>query len=338
MNIADFVKKAGKVSFHDFMEHALYCPEDGYYGSGKVRIGGEKMDFVTHPTLASPFFGQGLVRQLYKMWLKLRRPSEFDLVEIGGGFGILARDILSESKRLYPNFYNAIKYLMVEISPALVEKQKESLKNFQGKADYFQGSVLDFKRKIMGVVLSNELIDSMPIHRIVHKDGDFKEVYVSHKGGEFVEELDELSLDQILSYIGNIGMEFLENQQLCVNLKGLLFLERISQNLEKGFIITFDYGDSVEALYGEDLSHIRVGKERFVGTHPYTHASSADITSDVDFSGLIKAGQELGLKKTFYGSEFDFFKKWLADEADAAEGLFEKIIGSNHKVLIQEKV
>ena len=387
MDIRKFVSKAGRVTFRDFMEHALYCPYDGYYGVGKVKIGGPNMDFVTHPVSTSPFFGRGIVRQINQMWIALGRPAKFDLVEIGGGYGVLARDILAESKKLYPKLFSSIKYLMIEISPALIKKQKRQLAHFKddilparggvpachryaqalagrsssvrlgsrksrqvrqgkrlfrdgSKIEYSQGSALDFDRPINGVIISNELLDSMPVHRLIFKGGKIHEIYVAYKDGHFVEELDELSNNDLLEYFTSLGMKLLSGQHLCINLDALRFLEKAAQNLRRGYIISIDYGDLAEILFGDDLSYVRVGKERQVGSYPYREVSEADITSDVDFTSLRRHGRGLGLTEILYLAEHEYFKYWLGDDLDKSQGVeraFEHFIGSNHKVLIHAK-
>jgi SAM-dependent MidA family methyltransferase len=340
MKIIDFIKKAGRVTFRDFMEHALYCPEDGYYGAGKVKIGGSGMDFVTHPVLTSPFFGRGIARQLYQMWNLMGRPKEFNVIEVGGGYGILARDILSESKKFYPDLYKAIKYLMIEISPALIKKQKKQLAHFRTKVQYSQGSVLNFDQSIEGVIISNELLDSMPVHRIVFKDGKFKEICIKYENENFIEEFQDLSRKELVEYLTQLNMRFFSGQHFCVNLDSLRYLEKIAQNLKRGYIITIDYGHLAETLYGDDLSHIRVAKNQQVGTYPYRNVSEADITADVDFTSLRKLGQKLNLKELLFLPEPDYFKFWLGNDLDRKEGIeavFEKIISSDHKVLVQAK-
>jgi SAM-dependent MidA family methyltransferase len=340
MDIRKFIKKARRVSFRDFMEHALYCPEDGYYGAGKVKIGGPNMDFVTHPVLTSPFFGRGIARQINQMWLDLERPAKLDLVEVGGGDGVLARDILSESKKIYPDLFRSINYLMIEISPALIKKQKRMLGHFKDKVTFSQGSVLDFSRSIEGVIISNEVLDSMPVHRLVFKGGKLNEIYVKYDGKGFSEEIDQLSNLDLREYFIALGLRLFADQHLCVNLEALRFLEKAAQNLKRGYIMTIDYGDLAEILFGDDLSHIRVNKERQVGVYPYRDVPEADITSDVDFTSLRKQGARSGLKELLYLPEDEYFKYWLGDDLDKSQGVerfFEQIIGSNHKVLIQAK-
>lgn len=339
MNIRKFIQKLGRVSFRDFMEHALYCPEDGYYGAGKVKIGGVDMDYITHPELTSPYFGRGIVRQINQMWGLMGRPAKFDLVEIGAGNGILARDILNEAKQLYPNLYQAVKFMIIEISPALIKRQKKLISGkYQRKIKWWQGSAVNYNQKIEGVIISNELFDSLPVDRVVFRDNKFYQVCVCYQKGQYQEELSQISAGEIFKYLTSLGMKFFSGQHLCINLDSVRLLGQMAKNLERGYIITIDYGDEAEKLYGNDLSYIKVGKKRQVGTYPYRDISEADITSNVDFTSLIKTGRGLGLADLLYISEQEFFKYWLALDLKKEKGIedpFGHFIGSGYKVLIQ---
>jgi SAM-dependent MidA family methyltransferase len=63
------IESEGPVSFHDFMETALYYPSLGYYNTGKSKIGKEG-DFYTSPIVSS-LFGELIGRQMEEMWMVL---------------------------------------------------------------------------------------------------------------------------------------------------------------------------------------------------------------------------------------------------------------------------
>src|SRR5262245_44155376 len=93
--IINSIRTNGPLSFHDFMDMALYYPGQGYYAAPRDAIG-EGGDFYTSPYL-SPIFGEIVAGQLEEMWMLLdRRP--FTVVECGAGAGLLCRDILQRLK------------------------------------------------------------------------------------------------------------------------------------------------------------------------------------------------------------------------------------------------
>ena len=83
----------GQIPFADFMATALYHPEQGYYASTANQIG-PKGDFVTSPHMGADF-GELIGEQLRELWRHLGKPDRYDLVEMGAGQGLLAKDILS---------------------------------------------------------------------------------------------------------------------------------------------------------------------------------------------------------------------------------------------------
>ena len=81
----------GAISFHDFMETALYHPKHGYYTSRQPL--GREGDYLTSPEVHS-IFGALVAKQLRQCWELMGQPQPFDVVEPGAGTGLLARDIL----------------------------------------------------------------------------------------------------------------------------------------------------------------------------------------------------------------------------------------------------
>src|SRR3546814_1687448 len=59
-------------------------------------------------------------------WLRLGRPAPCQLVELGPGRGTLMVDALRATRQV-PGFHDALQVLMVEISPALRERQRAAL-------------------------------------------------------------------------------------------------------------------------------------------------------------------------------------------------------------------
>src|SRR5438093_13655136 len=88
--LRDRIAAIGPITFAEFMEWALYDPEEGFYARLPV---GEEGHFVTSPHL-SPVFGRLVARQVAEFWELLDRPAPFDVIEVGAGDGTLAHQIL----------------------------------------------------------------------------------------------------------------------------------------------------------------------------------------------------------------------------------------------------
>ena len=106
------------------MEAALYHPQFGYYTThaDAMTRGG---DYVTSPEL-NPVFGSLVAKQIIELWRAVDEPRAFDIVELGGGGGLLARDIIQRATR-ERTFAAALRYRIVELSPALSARQRRTL-------------------------------------------------------------------------------------------------------------------------------------------------------------------------------------------------------------------
>ncbi len=63
-----------------------------------------------------------MARQFEEMWRVLGSPEQIEIVELGPGRGLFARDVLDWSRQKFPNFFRALHYTLVETSEALREK------------------------------------------------------------------------------------------------------------------------------------------------------------------------------------------------------------------------
>jgi len=292
------IEKKGPVPFAQFMEWCLYHPEYGYYHSKETRIGKDG-DYYTDPCV-HPLFGGMVAKQLSQMAEILGREN-FDVVETGGGRGFLCQDILNWAKKKTPDFFNRLRYYLLETSPSLLKEQKERLRPYEeeGKIDWMDPIIFEKeKNRIRGCILSNELVDAFPVHRVVFDHGKLKEVYVTRHNGQLEEVMDEPSDPALLSYFESMGIRLQEGQRAEVNLRALDWMEKVGRFLEKGFVLTIDYGYLAEELYapyrrsGTLLCYYR----HQTSQNPYEHLGEQDITSHVNFTDLIKKGEGVGLR------------------------------------------
>lgn len=165
------IERDGPITFREFMQAALYHPKHGYYSTnaGTMSRGG---DYVTSPEVHS-VFGALVARQLRQLWDVMSRPARFDLVEMGAGTGLLARDVL-RAAAADAEFAAALRYRIVEVSPSLVRAQRRTM----GDAGLSEAQI-DWcdalSPSITGCVLSNELVDAFPVHRVVRQGDDLLE-------------------------------------------------------------------------------------------------------------------------------------------------------------------
>src|SRR3954469_19742916 len=123
--LAARIAEAGPLSFAEFMQAALYHPEHGYYDSGRAAIG-RGGDYFTNISVG-PLFGRLLMRQFAEMWERLGRPAVFTIVEQGAHAGDFAYDVLEGARELEPDFYEALRYTILEALPAQAALQHARL-------------------------------------------------------------------------------------------------------------------------------------------------------------------------------------------------------------------
>lgn len=287
------IQAEGGISFSDFMAMALYHPGLGYYASARDPIGRDA-DYVTSPEL-SPIFGAMLGRQLREMWEAMGSPKRFDLVEVGAGSGVLARDILSWAQRTAADFLAAARYTIVEPHEPAISRQRERLTS-DGLADKVSWSP-DLPSNITGVIFSNELLDAMPVHRVAVESDQLREIYVTSDGSRFTEELRDPA-PEVTAYFETLGLLPGEGCSAEVNLAALDWVRTAAALLTRGFLMTIDYGYEAADLYaswrtdGTLLSFYRQNPS----TDPYARLGRQDLTAHVDFTSIRRAGEDSGLR------------------------------------------
>ncbi len=184
--IADDIRRTGPIPFSRYMELCLYEPELGYYSRPREKFG-KAGDFYTSSDVHA-VFGRLLARQFEEMWRLLDSPSRIDLIELGPGRGLFARDVLDWSAKQFPEFARALQYSLVEQSSHLRMRLQERLAEHMaaGKCAIFDS--LEDAAGQAGesiIVFGNEFFDALPVEVIDHRGA----VRVGVEGERFVESL-----------------------------------------------------------------------------------------------------------------------------------------------------
>ncbi len=287
------IDETGGITFREFMELALYHPVHGYYVTREPM--GRRGDYLTSPEV-HPLFGALVGRQLRELWEVMGRPARFDVIEYGPGTGLLARDILRWASTQDAAFTAAIRYVLIETSDTLRERQRRTLAALglpEGAASWADA----LPEGIEGCVLNNEFLDALPVHRVTVREGRLLEVYVVRDGGGFAEALRPPSTPEIEAYFDRLGLRPGEGCGAEVNLAAVRWMRDVARALRRGFVLTFDYGYPAEELYapwrtqGTLLCFYRHNPS----TDPYARIGRQDITASVDFTTLMRTGEEEGL-------------------------------------------
>jgi len=287
-----------RITFAEYMDLVLYHPEHGYYATEAVNIG-KQGDFITSPHWG-PDFGELLAEQLREIWQILERPRPFTVVEMGAGQGILAANILSYLQGQDEELWQALEYVIIEKSAAMRGEQKQRL-NID-KVSWQTWDEIEAE-SLIGCFFSNELIDALPVHQILVEDKQLKEIYVSCEDGKLVEKTGKVSSHKISQYFELLEIDLLsgvyrEGYRSEVNLAALAWLDAVAKKLQRGYILTIDYGYAAERYYHPNR---REGTLQCYYQHrrhndPYWNIGMQDLTAHINFTALEKQGDLSGLK------------------------------------------
>jgi SAM-dependent MidA family methyltransferase len=290
--IRDEGRRSGPMPFARFMDLVLYDPDGGYYRSHDARPG-RGGDFLTAPEL-HPIFGEMLARAVVQAWERLERPDPFVVVEHGAGEGALATSLL-DAMRDAP-LAGTIRYRPVEVDEGRVRALRDRLET-AGLADRLEGGPSD--APFDGVVLANEVLDALPVHRVRRVDGELRELAVAvGADGAFGEVEIAPSTAALAERLAADGIELVDGQtaEICLALDD--WIARATAPLRRGLVLLIDYGAIAAELY--DPMRRRDGTLRAYVRHqvhddPYRFVGRQDLTAHVDVTAVERAAVAAGL-------------------------------------------
>ncbi len=286
--IAKEISQKGPIPFSRYMELALYAPGLGYYSAGARKFG-EAGDFVTAPEL-SPLFSHCLARQCAQILKQIKTPS---ILEFGAGSGIMALEILKELERQQQLPH---RYYILEVSADLRERQqtlfKEKAPQYLPRLEWLDQLP---KNPIKGVILANEVLDAMPIHKFKIENG-IKEFYVDYKNEQFVWEIKSPSDARLEKAIKQLDINLNEPYESEINLFLPAWIKSLSDSLEQGLVLLIDYGFPRYEYYHPDrtMGTIMCHYRHRAHEDPLILQGIQDITAHVDFTAIAEAAVDAG--------------------------------------------
>lgn len=291
------IEREGRITFRRFMELALYHPQHGYYNSPREKLG-RAGDYLTSPE-AHPLFGQLVAKQLEEMWRLMGTPPQFEVLEVGAGKGTLCRDVLHWAHRNAPSFLQTLVYRLHDRSEDMAQRQRQALAELGAIVERVRWETgAPAEADIEGCVLSNELIDSFPVHRVVMDGGELREIYVTWRDERFREEIGPLSTPDLTAYYDALGLRPGEGCKAEVNLEAIDWTRSTARVLRRGFVLSLDYGYPATELYApwrRDGTLLCFYQHSATGD-PYVRLGRQDMTAHVDLTTLIRVGEEAGLR------------------------------------------
>jgi SAM-dependent MidA family methyltransferase len=299
-----------RITFARFMERALYEPDLGYYRQSADRPT-DAGDFLTAPE-THPIFGWTVARRIEQMWAEMGRPQPFTLLEYGAGSGTLGLSILEGLRRHgSTDLLAAIRYEPVESNPNRLGDLHERFEK-AGLAEILAlpGSPSNGPVPVIGVLLANEFLDALPVHRVVVRDGRLLELFVTWRD-RFVQEAAEPSTPELARRLADDGLDpsgLAEGQvaEICLDLEP--WLDEVGRRLVRGFVLAIDYGYPAADVYGpRRLAGTLLGyRGHRVQEDPFTDPGLTDLTAHVDFTAVGVLAERRGLRSVALTTQSEF--------------------------------
>lgn len=294
----------GALPFARYMELALYAPALGYYVAGARKFGADG-DFVTAPEL-SPLFGRCIARACSDA---LNACGSARVLEFGAGSGAMAADLLGEWERLDTL---PAEYLILEVSPELRARQRQCL---QQRVPHLCARVrwLDAlpEAGFDGVVLANEVLDAMPVHRFRIHAGAIEEQYVVVRDGRLSGEYRPAGAPLVAAVEHlqrDLDAPLAEGYASEISLAHGPWLKSVAACLARALVLLIDYGHGRAEYYhpqrhsGTLMCHYRHRAHE----HAFAWPGLQDITAHVDFTALAEAADAAGLQVAGFTTQAHF--------------------------------
>jgi SAM-dependent MidA family methyltransferase len=282
------IRQRGPIPFSRHMELCLYHRDLGYYSRNTAQFG-KSGDFYTSSDVHA-VFGRLLARQFEEMWRALDSPERIIVKELGPGRGLFAQDVLDWSEKKFPEFFRALRYVLVEQSPALRQRMEETLKRqFEsGKAAF---GAVEERIDSPVIVFANEFFDAIPVE-VISSQGSLR---IDGREGRFVESWVAPSAEE-LDFLDRYSVRPKEGEHLEVSLQAQKLMGSAVQ-LERGFAVVVDYGYTRgEQEAGRHRGTLKAIRQHSVSGSPYEAPGEQDITADVNFTALAAVAERHGLR------------------------------------------
>ncbi len=313
------IRERGPLPFSRYMELCLYDPELGYYSRNSTQFG-KAGDFYTSSDVHA-VFGRLLARQFDEMWRVLGSPAHITVKELGPGRGLFAQDVLDWSEKKFPDFFQAVRYVLEERSPALrqsientlsrhLESGKALLSNIEGGAAQIEPPTAPM------IVLANEFFDAVPVE-ILSAEGSLR---IDARDGRFVETWAQASPEE-LEFLDRYSIHPELDERVEAPLQAQAYMS-VAASLAHGFLVVIDYGYTrAEQLAGRHRGTVKAIRQHSVSGNPYEAPGEQDITADVNFTALAAAveGQGMLTQKLVTQSQFLLGVGEMNEFADAFE-------------------
>jgi SAM-dependent MidA family methyltransferase len=291
------IRERGPIPFSRYMEICHYDPVAGYYSRSAEQFG-KAGDFYTASDVHA-VFGRLLTRQFESMWRALDCPREIELLELGPGRGLFARDVLDWSQGKFPDFFAALHYTLQEASPVLRGKLQDRLRDCVGSGKASVPEASGRQPQLLRtcpsttplIVFANEFFDALPVEIL----GTPGKLHLAFENGRLHEVWLPPAAED-LEFLDRYGVHPETDERIEVPLTAQRWTHQIADSIGRGFCLLIDYGYTrAEQLAGHHRGTLMAYRQHSASSDPYQAPGEQDITAHVNFTALAAAAKGSGM-------------------------------------------
>ena len=310
--IKKIIKKGGTISFYDYMNFVLNDPINGYYGSGKASLG-SKGDFVTSSSMSDDFaflLSKQIDEWLIQVKSKLIVDDKLSLLEFGAGDGSLVSGLLRYFSINKKNYVKNICFIIIEPNQGMIKKQQKNLEKYLKLGFNVVWKNLEEleDRSLNGVVLANEVLDALPVERIINLKGKiyrqgvsldkesgklfFKKIATTkqlEKSIDFAKEKLDINIPPNNAPEGWTTEWHIDNKK---------WLNAIYEKINNGILLVIDYAKDARRYYSLSNSNgtLISYKDQKIVENVFESPGNCDLTSHICIETLIHDSETLGFE------------------------------------------
>jgi SAM-dependent MidA family methyltransferase len=302
-HLREYLKKHKKMPFFDFMQQALYSPKWGYYNRIQSPLGAHG-DFITAPEL-TPLFGYRIANQCENIFKQLAHPEIF---EFGAGTGRLCIDVLTHLEVLdaLPEAYH-----ILDLSGSLQALQQENIQtHVPHLAHLICWHTTLPEMPLEGVILANEVLDAMPVHRFLKTPDNLFESMISLDNNQkLIEQFEPCTNTALIQHVNQIFTHDITTPYASeANLLITGWIKACFDLLSRGAVLLIDYGFPQHEYYHPDRHQgtLMCHYQHQAHANPLLHPGEEDITAHVDFTHVADSALKAGFHVTGYTNQGAF--------------------------------
>jgi SAM-dependent MidA family methyltransferase len=245
------------------------------------------------------------------------------IVEWGGGEGHLAQAMLRAIDAY--DWAPSVQFVGIERSPVHRARMAKTLAHATNVTITDDERIAeDVMRRMHTVVIANELLDALPVHRVRWDGAHWYEHVVRTTGDQVVSDYAPLNNEEVHRWIKDYGVRVRIGQTIEIPLRARAWVRRIGAVLCSGGCVCIDYGDDCEALLkrGHEDGTIRGYHQHMMMTDMCAHIGEQDMTYDINTTWMTQWASQSGFCDVTLMMQKDFVMRYGALErmSEAAYG------------------